>query len=329
MLSVVAELTQAEAILRAALLDVESYEISLDLSTDAETVSSLTVIRFSCRAPGASSFADLTATLVRRVTLNGEPLDPSSAITAGRLQLPELAASNELIVEAEVAYWPDGSGLQRFSDPADSAAYVMARCFSAFASRLFCCFDQPDLRADISLSVLAPAGWEVIANGAVTDRPANGAAGLWRFVAVPALKPYELALCAGPYVTAVEQIPSASTAAVTVRCRRSLANSPGLSRVADVVSTVIDFYARFLGIPCPYDKVDVTFAPDLGPLAMQLPAATYANEILLDRVARAENEFVTVVLAHEVAHLWFGCLVEGRWWDDLWLAEAMATYLSY
>jgi hypothetical protein len=46
-------------------------------------------------------------------------------------------------------------------------------------------------------------------------------------------------------------------------------------------------------------------------------------------VSDASDDFVTMVLAHEAAHLWFGCLVEGRWWDDLWLAEATATYLSY
>jgi aminopeptidase N len=71
------------------------------------------------------------------------------------------------------------------------------------------------------------------------------------------------------------------------------------------------------------------FAPELGPLAMQVPALMLVSEQLLQRAADSEDDFVALVLAHEVAHLWFGCLVEGRWWDDLWLAEALATYLSH
>ena len=69
--------------------------------------------------------------------------------------------------------------------------------------------------------------------------------------------------------------------------------------------------------------------PELGALAMQLPAVMYVSETLLQRAADSQDDHVPVVLAHEAAHLWFGCLVEGGWWDDLWLAEALASYLSY
>jgi aminopeptidase N len=60
-----------------------------------------------------------------------------------------------------------------------------------------------------------------------------------------------------------------------------------------------------------------------------MPGVMYVSETLLQRAADPDDDFVPVVLAHEVAHLWFGCLVQIRWWDDLWLAEAIASYLSY
>jgi hypothetical protein len=63
---------------------------------------------------------------------------------------------------------------------------------------VFCCFGQPDLRADFTLAVTSPAGWECVADGAVTGRPATGQAGNWRFATVPSMKPYDMALCAGP-----------------------------------------------------------------------------------------------------------------------------------
>jgi aminopeptidase N len=101
-----------------------------------------------------------------------------------------------------------------------------------------------------------------------------------------------------------------------------------LDRIAGLVGAALRHYEELLAVPCPYDKLDIAFVPELGPLAMQLPAVMYVSETLLQRAADERDDHVAVVLAHEAAHLWFGCLVEGRWWDDLWLAEALATYLS-
>lgn len=325
--------TEAEAAARAALVDVESYAVFLDLAADPDSVRSRTEIRFLSRQPGASTFADLSvpASAVSRVIFNGAALDPITALSDGRLQLPGMAERNVLAVEAEIGYSRDGRGLSRFSDPADGAAYVLCNCFPAAASSVFCCFDQPDLRADITLEVTAPPGWNCAASGTVAARPAGGAAGVWRFAAVPVMKPYELTLCAGPYVTVAEEDHrgGGGPVQVSVRCRGTLAGSGGLARIAGVVRQSLAFYQRLLGVPCPYDKDDVVFAPELGPAAMQLPGVTVVSEDLLQRAADPADEFVPLVLAHEVAHLWFGCLVEGRWWDDLWLAEALATYLSY
>lgn len=177
----------------------------------------------------------------------------------------------------------------------------------------------------------APGGWDCIANGAVTDRPAAGQAGMWRFATVPAMKPYELALCAGPYVTVTEDESHGHGEPVrlTVRCRPELAGSAGLARADGVVRDALTFYERLLGLPCPYSKLDVVFAPELGPKGMQVPAVMLVSENFLRQLADAEDDFAVLILAHEIAHLWFGCLVEGRWWDDFWLAEALATYLSY
>lgn len=332
-------LTQAAAARRAALLQVESYQIFLDLTTGVDTARSRTEIRFSCREPGATTFADLDAVAVHEVVLNGVPVHPN-AVADERLPLPGLGVSNTLTVDATVALTRGGSGLTQYADPADGSRYVLANCFPTAAPRVFCCFDQPDLRAAVTVIVTAPAGWTCVANGEVLHRPADGAAGVWRFSTVLAMKPYEFTLCAGPYVIAPAVIgpdlissagepEAASPTRVTVRCRPALASSPGLARIAAIVSAALPYYEQLLGMPCPYDKLDIVIAPELGPLAMQVPAVMHVSETLLQRAADPGDDHIAVVLAHEAAHLWFGCLVEGRWWDDLWLAEATASYLSY
>lgn len=316
-------LTKAEAAERARLLQVESYQISLDL-TGGTVAQSHTEIRFGCQQPGADTFADLDAVAVQKITLNGAPVDPA-AITAGRVPLTELAPSNSLVVDATVAVGRGGDGLTGYTDPADGSRYLLANCFPTAAPSVFCCFDQPDLRASITLAVTVPAGWTCIANGEPLHQPDDSAAGEWRFTTVPAMRPYELTLCAGEYrcVTSTQGSPR-----LTVSSRPALADHPGLAAVTGTVAAALRFYEDQLDVPCPSDKLDIVFAPQLGPLAMQVPGVMYVSEPLLARAADGDDH-VSVVLAHEAAHLWVGCLTDARWWDDLWLAEALASYLSY
>ncbi len=325
-----AALTETEARTRAGLLDVGSYAVFLDLTT--EPVRSRSEIRFRCRQPGATTFADLTATSTA-VVLNGEELGPPAD---GRLSLPPLSPANVLTVEAEAAFSRTGRGLTRFRDPADGAEYVSVTCYPMHAPDIFGCFDQPDLSAGISVTVAAPAGWEVLGNGPVVGRPAPGQAGRWRFAAVPGMRPFEVTLSAGPLVSDYTGTgPAAGNdepAAITVRRRRSLSGADGvagLPRFGAVARDAIGHYQQVLGVACPYPNYDIVFVPDLSALAYSVPGLMLVNESLLARMADPDDDFAAMVGAHEVAHLWFGSLVGMRWWDDLWLDEAIATYLSY
>lgn len=331
--------TATESAARSRLISVESYAVFLDLTTGSDTARSRTEIQFSCREPGAVTFADLDALRVHEVLLNGmpTPVDPTLAAD-GRLVLAGLAESNALTVDATVRVSGGGTGLTQFTDPADGNRYVVANCFPTAAPSVFCCFDQPDLRAELTLIVALPAGWTCISNGQVLHRPDDGAAGVWRFSAARSIKPYEFTLCAGPYVTAPQVIrpdgaapdaPATDRPALTVRSRPTLAASPGLASIAATTGDALRYYEQLLDVPCPCAKLDIVAVPELTTLAMQLPAVMYISEELLQRAADPGDEHVAIVLAHEAAHLWFGCLVEGEWWDDLWLAEAMANYLAY
>jgi aminopeptidase N len=321
-------LTQAEAAARAALIDVESYDVFLDLAADP--VRSRSEIRFRCREPGAATFADLTVGAARSAVLDGRSLEPARA---GRLSLSGLEAENVLAVEAEVAYSRDGRGLTRFTDPADGATYVLSSCYPTHAQSIFCCFDQPDLVSATTIAVAVPAGSECVANGPVEQRPAPGQAGVWQFGTVTGTRPYDLTVCAGPYVQ--DWSGSGGTGgsvAMSIRRRRSLAGAEGvgeLARFGQIAQQALGYYERVFGVPCPYPKYDIVFVPELPALAMSIPGLMLVDESLLARLPDAGDDVVAMVCAHEVSHLWFGCHVSMGWWDDLWLDEAMATYVSY
>jgi aminopeptidase N len=297
--------------------------VFLDLA--AEPVLSRTEVRFRWLRPGVSTFAELRTQGVRGVTLNGVTLPPPED---GRLRLSRAGDGDQavLVVEADAGYSQEGLGLSRFTDPADGASYVMAICYPDCGPELFCCFDQPDLTATFRFAVRVPDGWECVANGQLARREGD----VCTFAPVSGMRPYDLTFCAGPFPTAART--EAGRTEVTVRHRQSLLGQAAvvsLPRFAGYARDAIAWYADSLGVPCPYPAYDIVFMPDLAAMALSVPGLMVVNEKLLGRPDRAGDQQSAMICAHEVAHLWFGALVGPRWWDDVWLDEAIATYLSY
>jgi aminopeptidase N len=326
---VAGNLTRDEAQERARLLAVESYSVDLDLTTGDQRFGSTTAIRFGCGEPGASSFVDLHGGVVREITLNGRALDPASYDEArGRIPLPDLAAANELTVVADCAYSRSGEGLHRFVDPVDQSVYLYTQFETADAHRMYTCFDQPDLKATFELGVTAPEGWELISNSAPYEEPREpGAPARWRFAPTPGMSTYITALVAGPYHVVRDEhdgIP------LGVYCRASLAEHLDADAIFEVTKQGFDFFRRVFAQPYPFGKYDQLFVPEFNAGAMEnAGCVTFLEDyVFRSRVTDAAYERRAETILHEMAHMWFGDLVTMRWWDDLWLNESFATYMS-
>ncbi|HYT40620.1 MAG TPA: aminopeptidase N [Acidimicrobiia bacterium] len=332
-------LLRSEAADRARLLDDLHYDVTLDL-TGEETFRSETRLRCRSTGSGAETFLDLTAVRVVSATVNGAPVaadafDPG----AGRLRIGGLAAENEIVVVAEHAYEHTGVGLHRFVDPVDGAVYLHTQFEPFDAHRVFPCFDQPDLKATFCFEVEAPAGWEVVSNGAVTARPADGGAGRWRFAPTEKMSTYITALVAGPYHCVQRRhFPGGSGASPDERsidlglhCRQSMAQYLDADEIFDVTAAGFDFFEEAFGQPYAFGKYDQLFVPEFNFGAMENAGCVTFSErhIFRSKVTEAEREGRADTILHEMAHMWFGDLVTMRWWDDLWLNESFATYASY
>jgi aminopeptidase N len=156
-------LTRAEARERAALIAVDSYDVSLDLTKGETVFGSTTTVRFTA-APGSSTFIDAVTDAVHSVTLNGRALEPAEVSDGVRIQLPDLAADNELTVVADAPYMNTGEGLHRFVDPVDGEVYLYTQFEVPDSRRMFAVFEQPDLKATFRFRVTAPSHWDVISN---------------------------------------------------------------------------------------------------------------------------------------------------------------------
>jgi len=318
-------LQRSEALTRARQLQVHGYSVDLDLTRGEEVFGSTTVIRFGCTEPGSDTFLDLQPAALHRVVLNGRPLDPAD-LDGNRLVLSGLAAENELLVEAEMRYSRTGEGLHRFTDPADGAVYLYASCGPDMAPHVFPCFDQPDLKAPFTLTATAPADWSVIANGS-GGRTADGR---WEFAPTLPISTYLMTVVAGPLHSVYSEhdgIP------LGLHSRRSLAAD--LDREAaelfEVTRASFDRLHELFDERYPFGRYDQAFVPEFNWGAMENPGCVVFREELLFQSAptEAERELRAMVVAHEMAHMWFGDLVTMRWWDDLWLNESFAEYLGY
>ena len=166
----------------------------------------------------------------------------------------------------------------------------------------------------------------MIGNGRA--RPAGR--GRWELAATPPIPPYLVTLVAGPYYsisTEHQGIPFG------LHARQSLAGrlERDAPEILAVTRACFDRYREIFTEPFPYDSYDQAFVPELEAGAMENPGCvTFRDGFLFpSAVTQAERQVRGVVIAHEMAHMWFGDLVTMRWWNDVWLSESFAEYLGF
>jgi aminopeptidase N len=314
----VRQVSRPDMLDRADDLDVLRYGLTVDLTRSATSAIVTSRVEFGWRGREPATFADLDATTLASAELNGRPLPPD-AYSPGVLHLAPLEPTNVLTVEAWVDLSDDGYGICGVDDPADGRRYVYTRGTPMLAPRIMCCFQYAQ-RAPIDVSVVTPAGWTCVAHTPAVESPPAGAAGTWRFATTPPMSPEHVAIAAGPLLT---YAPGGTG-------RRSVEAALARSRAGRLAADCLAMQSELLGIPYPYERLDLVFVPGYSALGTSTPGVLMLDERVLHRSLDPDGRrFVVWALAHEVAHVWFGSLVVDRRWEATWLTEGLATYLCY
>ncbi|MCA1711088.1 MAG: aminopeptidase N [Actinobacteria bacterium] len=320
-------LRQDEARTRAELLEVQRYDLDVDLTglLEGDGFRSVSTVTFACREPGASTFVDCEAE-VESAVLNGSPL-PAAA--DGRIRLPDLQADNVLIVTSVQRNTGARTGVHRSVDASDGRVYVWTSFEPNEAHRAWACFDQPDLKAPHAFTVTAPADWMVLSSSGDASVSEVDDRRRWTFPETLPLSTYVPALNAGPFHEVRRE---AGGFDLGLYSRQSLAAS--LNRDADDMfndtAAGLAFFGDQFGMPFPQRRYDQVFVPDLGGAMENYGCVTWSDAFLYRTPpSPGERELRSAVLLHEMAHMWFGDIVTMRWWDDLWLNEAFAEWACH
>lgn len=325
-------LTRLEAQERRAIVDTQSYDVTLDLTKGGEIFTSRTVVRFTATA-GADTFIDLIARDVREITLNGRAIDPATAFADSRIALSGLAEANELVVDADCLYTNTGEGLHRFVDPVDGEVYLYSQFEVPDSRRMFAVFEQPDLKATFRFTVTAPEPWKVVSNSPTPEPHTHGdGTATWSFPATPRISSYITALIAGPYEATFSELTSASGRVIPlgVYARKSLWKFLDADYVFEKTRQGFAYFEDKFDYAYPFEKYDQLFVPEFNAGAMENAGAVTFTEtyVFRSKVTDAVKERRVVTILHELAHMWFGDLVTMKWWNDLWLNESFAEWAS-
>ncbi len=324
-------ISRSEALERSEHLAVDSYNVFLDVSGTGDTFIAKSTVKFSCKTPGYNTFIDAVALRIISATLNGQSVD-TSTFDGQTLFINNLAAENELTIEAEVAYSNTGEGLQKSVDPADNEIYLYSQGETAHIRKMYPCFDQPDLKATFTLSVLAPSHWEVLSNNPVGSSRVEGPNTFWEFTTTPRISTYITALVAGPYHHVHDEYVGEKVVPLGIYCRKSLAESLDPEEIFQNTKEGFAYFEKIFGLAYPFEKYDQVAVVDFNWGAMEnAGVVTFREEVLVfrSRVTDRNRQARAHVILHEMAHMWFGNMVTMFWWDDLWLNESFAEWTSY
>lgn len=347
-------LYQTESIRRAELISDVKYNLFLSLAFK-EGFNGRLITEFSINSEEFKDdevFLDFQGQAIAEFEVNGESVPPK--FERQRVFLPKdhlVNGKNRVSFIFKNTYVQNSAGLHWFSDPVDDKVYLFSHLEPFFCHRIFPCFDQPDIKAPLTLSVHCPSEeWVAIGNGKhlskhsidspeakcfiarnkLGDILRTQSGSLHFFSDSPLQSSYIYGFFIGSYHCFENTDPDSPTP-MKLYVRQTMKDEIDPEERFRVITEGIKFYEDYFEYKFPFEKYDQIYCPEFRIGAMENVGAISFNENFLGKESELTSEAKTrhsYVALHELSHMWFGDLVTMKWWNDLWLKESFADYMS-
>ena len=315
-----------------------AYRLALNIDPAQNTFTGRTEIEAELTEATETLFVHGNGLRVSQVTISATGFDTTAAYSqVDETGVARLAAAAKiprgritLAFDYEGDLGDTAQGLFRAKVAGDWYAWTQMAPIDA--RRMFPCFDEPRFKTPFTISVTAPSSLEVFANAPEAEKDTFDGTTIHHFQTTLPLPTYLVALAVGPFDALETSIPSNEVRSHSLPFR-VIATKGQKSRMQMALTHGPQFVAlieEYFEIPYPYEKLDFIATPILGGAMENAGLVVFDDSILLldDSAPFDQVRTFAEIVAHELAHQWFGNLVTPTWWTDVWLSESFAEWLG-